>query len=349
MKNERYLIKKLFKKFVNLCIFPVFSILGLTFTMGFYYEPNIYTKLDDITIELGDKLPEEVTHYTELIPNNKNLALETNVPLDKNGNTSKIGTYSYYLVYNNENYKFSQITNIKSKITVKDTIKPTIIILDSKEIEYGGQINIDDIVKCYDLSKCKVTLENKIDTKKSGTHEVFIEATDGAGNVSYESTTITVKEKPKPVVEQIVYNYNPYAGMAYQTMNDNNNAKNALLSEEEKDSLRIQIANFARQFIGNPYVYGGTSLTNGADCSGFTMSLYANYGYSLPRVAADQAYVGKAVSENELIPGDIIVYTYGHAGIYVGNGLMVHAATAASGITIQPMFDGYRVYRRIIF
>ena len=310
--------------------------------MGFYQERNIYLKLNDITIELGDKLPEEVTKYMGLIPIDGNLILESNILLDEEGRTTTIGKFSYYLVYNDSKYKFSKLTNIKSTITVVDTIAPTIESIPDVKIKYGAQIDASNLAKCSDLSDCKMTLEDEIDTTKSGEYEVTIKAIDGGNNISYITTKFTVLEKPKPV-------YTYYYSASVEEMNKKNNEKNSLLNDEEKNSLRYGIANFAKQFIGNPYVYGGTSLTNGADCSGFTLSLYANYGYSLPRIATTQAYIGIAVNENELLPGDLIVYAFGHVGIYVGNGLMVHAATTEKGIIMQPMFDGYRVYRRVIY
>ena len=92
------------------------------------------------------------------------------------------------------------------------------------------------------------------------------------------------------------------------------------------------VVNFATQFVGNPYVYGGTSLTNGADCSGFTMSVYKAFGYSLPRTAEEQRGVGTEVASlAEARPGDLVCYP-GHVGIYCGNGTLVHASTAATGI-----------------
>lgn len=103
-----------------------------------------------------------------------------------------------------------------------------------------------------------------------------------------------------------------------------------------------QIADYACRFIGNPYVAGGTSLTNGADCSGFVMSVYQNFGISLPRSSYSQSTVGKAVSYSEAKPGDIIYYG-GHVGIYIGNGQIVHASTQRTGIKITSA-----TYRNII-
>ena len=98
-------------------------------------------------------------------------------------------------------------------------------------------------------------------------------------------------------------------------------------------TLGQDIANFAIQFVGNPYRYGGTSLTDGADCSGFVYAVYANFGYSLPRSSYDQANVGRQVSVSDLKPGDLIFYRdFGHVALYVGNNQVVHASTPETGI-----------------
>ena len=91
------------------------------------------------------------------------------------------------------------------------------------------------------------------------------------------------------------------------------------------------VANYACQFVGNPYVYGGSSLTNGADCSGFVMAVYAAFGVSLPHSSSAQRSVGYGVSVDEIQPGDIVCYS-GHVGIYVGNNTIVHASTPSTGI-----------------
>ncbi len=94
-----------------------------------------------------------------------------------------------------------------------------------------------------------------------------------------------------------------------------------------------QIANYACQFIGNPYVPGGTSLTQGADCSGFVWRVYKDFGYTVPRTSYGCRSAGSGVSYSEAQPGDIVCYA-GHVGLYIGNGQIVHASTQRSGIKI---------------
>ena len=102
------------------------------------------------------------------------------------------------------------------------------------------------------------------------------------------------------------------------------------------------VADYACQFIGNPYVYGGTSLTNGADCSGFVMSVYAQFGIGLPQSSSGMRSVGYEVSQDAMQPGDIVCYS-GHVGIYVGGGTIVNASTEATGIKYTNAY-----YRSII-
>lgn len=103
--------------------------------------------------------------------------------------------------------------------------------------------------------------------------------------------------------------------------------------------VRVSLVQYAKQFVGNPYVWGGTSLTNGADCSGFTMSIMKKYGISLPHHAASQAQMGTKISLAEAQPGDLVFYakngSINHVAIYIGNGQVVHASSPKSGIKIS--------------
>ena len=94
------------------------------------------------------------------------------------------------------------------------------------------------------------------------------------------------------------------------------------------------VVNYAKRFLGNPYRWGGTSLTNGADCSGFVQSVYANFGVSLPRTSYEQQNAGTEVSYADAQPGDLICYG-GHVAIYMGNGQIVHASNSQDGIKIS--------------
>lgn len=114
-------------------------------------------------------------------------------------------------------------------------------------------------------------------------------------------------------------------------------------------STGSDVVKFAMQFVGNPYVYGGSSLTNGTDCSGFVMSVYNNFGVSLPHSSAADRSVGATVNGLENAqPGDIICYS-GHVGIYAGNGQLVHASTSKTGIivssaTYRPILSIRRIF-----
>ena len=106
-----------------------------------------------------------------------------------------------------------------------------------------------------------------------------------------------------------------------------------------------QIANFAQQFVGYPYLWGGKDPSTGFDCSGFVYYVYGQFGYSLNRVAADQALNGVHVDADQIQPGDVLCFysggSYiGHTGIYIGGGMFVHAANSRSGVIISEL-SGY--------
>ena len=113
-------------------------------------------------------------------------------------------------------------------------------------------------------------------------------------------------------------------------------------SSDSSDSSNLtNMVSYAMQFLGNPYVWGGTSLTNGTDCSGFVMRIYEHFGYSLPRTSAAQAGATKTVSSGDVRPGDLFFYGSGgvsHVAMYIGNGQIIHASNPRTGIKISSAY-----------
>ncbi len=122
----------------------------------------------------------------------------------------------------------------------------------------------------------------------------------------------------------------------------------AVIDGAPGSELGKQIAKYACQYIGNPYVLGGTSLTKGADCSGFTYRIYMNWGYSIPRTSYQQRSAGTGVSYADAQPGDLICYD-GHVAMYIGNGMIVHASSTKTGIKVsRAEYQTILTVRRII-
>lgn len=138
-----------------------------------------------------------------------------------------------------------------------------------------------------------------------------------------------IKEEQKELEKMQAGNTTANNGNYNVTAFDTSIIDNAVGSTTGKN-----IAKYGCQFIGNPYVYGGTSLTNGADCSGFTYRIYADFGYSIPRTSKAQRSCGTGVSYEDAQPGDLICYD-GHVGLYCGGGYIVHASTEKTGIKVS--------------
>lgn len=120
----------------------------------------------------------------------------------------------------------------------------------------------------------------------------------------------------------------------YGNVIDSDNTVDPSEYESSGSGSGSSVVDYATQFVGNPYVWGGTSLTNGADCSGFVQSVYSNFGVSLPRTSYEQQNAGREVSYSEAQPGDLICYG-GHVAIYMGGGKIVHASNSRDGIKIS--------------
>ncbi len=160
-----------------------------------------------------------------------------------------------------------------------------------------------------------------------------------SGNGQSATQNTTAPTKPQPTQS----NQSPVSSKPGNTQNSSGPKKSSGGSARGRE-----VADYALQFVGNPYVYGGTSLTSGADCSGFVQSVYKHFGYSLPRTSTEQRSAGTGVSYSEAQPGDLICYA-GHIGIYIGNGQIVHASNARTGIKVSnATYRSILAVRRIV-
>lgn len=208
--------------------------------------------------------------------------------------------------------------------------------LESKNSEEKTDTNTNqDTKKVVTQQEKKVTVNKSVSTNKN-TVKTAKKETTKKQTTKKKTTKVqtTKKETEKKVVTE-------------KKVEQNNNVSS-------NKNTATNLVNYAKQFVGNPYKYGGTSLTNGVDCSGFTMKIYEKYGYKLPHSAASQASYGSYVSTNNLQPGDLIFYGYNgsisHVAIYIGNSQIVHAATSNSGIkianyNIMPIITARRILK----
>lgn len=195
------------------------------------------------------------------------------------------------------------------------------------------------------LSTCILTLSAPVGVLAAPGEETADLFTDGTtegtmntfiSGLVEKTTEETLKyQEDVAVAKRVVKEKDLRKKMADATREAADAAKKA---EEERLAHRQEIVDFALQFEGNPYVYGGTSLTNGADCSGFVMSVFQEFGYELPRVAAAQCDASTQKEIADLEAGDLVFYgDYGinHVALYIGDGKIIHASTAATGIKIS--------------
>lgn len=269
------------------------------------------------------------------------------------------------------------ISKVDTYLNVREEPSPNGKIIGKMTSKAAGEILDDSVEGWYKIKSGKITGYISSDPQYTATGQEAKDIATGTAtlmaivntdmlNVRTEpSTDASIwtqisKEERYPVLNQLdgwveieldAGDEEGSVDKAYVSTRDNNVEVRYALNEAIKfspleeaanasASLRNQIVNYALQFVGNPYVWGGTSLTKGADCSGFTMKVYEHFGISLPHYSGSQAQMGKAVSSSEMRPADLIFYTdsrgkVNHVAMYIGNGQIVHAASRRSGIKIS--------------
>lgn len=244
-----------------------------------------------------------------------------------------------------------------NNITYQKTIEDLDNSLNISKIELNEESIAEYVLRNYEFyAEYKKVTVNKKDYlfKSSKEANAFIKKLKRYENKTYKINNIKKqigKETLKDIIDEIILKKKIAAEKAMAEQKARLKAKKAAAASKttkKKNTTSTIAANprgsaiaaYAKQFVGNPYVHGGTSLTKGADCSGFTQSVYKHFGISIPRVARAQARVGKSVSWNNLQPGDLMFYSGNggrsvtHAAIYIGNGKIVHAQTPRLGIGI---------------
>ncbi len=251
-------------------------------------------------------------------------------------------------VYKNETYAIKKFSNDGKWAKIKlESGKSGWVSADYVDVSVDMDTAITIKEEKAKIAAAKAEAERKAAEKRAAeeaARQAALAEQDNGGQAqqaaSEETTAPAVKYEAPTEVKKAVQNED----------NDNDNdytpaRKRSYSSSSNTSSgsgTGSSIVAYAKKFVGNPYVFGGSSLTNGTDCSGFTMSVYAHFGYSLNRTSYTQVNNGRAVSLSNLQPGDLLFYKYGgstisHVAIYAGGGQIVHASNPQTGITVSGM------------
>ena len=298
-------------------------------------EDNIAQKEIDISaaeVEYQNALAMEQTQYAEMLVRIKFMYEQG----DSNFITMLFGSNSFSEMLNKADY-IEQLYNYDRK---------------QLEIYQETTVKVDEMKKELEIEKAELLTEKAALSEQEKELDTIL-AKKKAEVKNYEAMVKEAQKEAKKFKDKIKQEQKELEKLQSQQVQGGNTAANngsytvtafdtSIIDSASGSELGKNIAKYGCQFIGNPYVYGGTSLTQGADCSGFTYRIYADFGYAIPRTSTAQRSCGTGVTLETAEPGDLVCYD-GHVGLYVGGGYIVHASTEKTGIKISKA-----TYRKIL-
>ena len=290
-------------------------------------EDNVAQKEIDIAaaeVEYQNALVMEQTQYAEMLVRIKFMYEQG----DTNFLTMLFGSNSFSEMLNKADY-IEQLYNYDRK---------------QLKVYQETTVKVDEMKKELEIEKAELLIEKAALFEQEKELDTIL-AKKKAEVKNYEAMVKEAQKEAKKFKDQIKKEQKELEKLQSQMAQGGNTAANngsytvtgfdtSIIDNASGSELGKNIAKYGCQFIGNPYVYGGTSLTQGADCSGFTYRIYADFGYSIPRTSKDQRSCGTGVTLETAQPGDLVCYD-GHVGLYVGGGYIVHASTEKTGIKIS--------------
>ena len=290
-------------------------------------EDNIAQKEIDISaaeVEYQNALAMEQTQYAEMLVRIKFMYEQG----DSNFITMLFGSNSFSEMLNKADY-IEQLYSYDRK---------------QLEIYQETTVKVDEMKKELEIEKAELLTEKAALSEQEKELDTIL-AKKKAEVKNYEAMVKEAQKEAKKFKDKIKQEQKELEKLQSQEAQGGNTAANngsytvtafdtSIIDSASGSELGKNIAKYGCQFIGNPYVYGGTSLTQGADCSGFTYRIYADFGYAIPRTSTAQRSCGTGVTLETAEPGDLVCYD-GHVGLYVGGGYIVHASTEKTGIKVS--------------